>query len=250
MTHMTLKTMIVDDEPYARDDLRHMLGAHENLEVVGEAGTISEAKKQLLENHLDVVFLDIQLRGGTGFDLVPFVDPAAKIIFITAHDDYAIRAFEINALDYILKPVTADRLAESIARLSPGKTKKKADSVQPGPLNPEDRVFVKTDSGQLFIDLVEIIAISAFGGNYTTLHLTSGEKDICRKTFKEWEDLLPQSIFIRVHRSAIINMNFIEDISSKQDGSCLVNLSHQSEPFPVSRRMVTRLKGLVKERTV
>ncbi len=122
---MTLKTLIVDDEPFVRDDLRHMLGVHETLEVVGEAGTVSGAKKQLLEKDLDVVFLDIQLRGGTGFDLVPFVDETVKIIFITAHDDYAIRAFEVNALDYILKPVTADRLAESVARLSPGKQTRK-----------------------------------------------------------------------------------------------------------------------------
>ncbi len=247
---MTLKTLIVDDEPFARDDLRHMLSAHENLEVVGEAGMISEAKKQLLENYLDVVFLDIQLRGGTGFDLVPFVDETVKIIFITAHDDYAIRAFEVNALDYILKPVTADRLAESVARLSTGSKKKKADLVKPGPLNTEDRVFVKTDTGRLFIDLKEIIAISTIGGNYTTLHLTNGQDHVCRKTFKEWETILPQSVFIRPHRSSIINIDFIEGIMDNKDGSCLVRLSQQSELFPVSRRMVKQVKDLFKERTV
>ncbi len=243
-----MRAMIIDDEPFIREGLRHMLRAHEDIDVVCEAGTVSDAKKKLLENDLDILFLDIQLRGGTGFDLVPFVDQSVEIIFITAHDEFAIRAFEINALDYILKPVTAHRLAESILKLPiHGKAEKKADTPVPGPLNPEDHVFVKTDSGQLFIDLAEIIAISPFGGNYTSLHLKNGQNHVCRKTFKVWENILPPSVFIRIHRSAIINLNFIESITSDQEGSCLINLSQQSEPFTVSRRMVKRLKGLVKD---
>ncbi len=122
--------------------------------------------------------------------------------------------------------------------------------MKPGPLNSEDRVFVKTDTGWLFIDLKEIIAISTFGGNYTTLHLTNGQDHVCRKTFKEWETILPQSVFIRPHRSSIININFIEGILDNKDGSCLVRLSQQGEPFPVSRRMAKRVKDLFEERTV
>lgn len=247
---MTLKTMIVDDEPFVRADLRHMLCAHANLEVICEAGTISEAKKQLRENDLDVVFLDIQLRGGTGFDLVPLIDESAKIIFITAHDEFAIRAFEINALDYILKPVTASRLAKSIERLTPDKTEKKTDADAPGPLNQDDQVFVKTESGRLFIHLAEIAAISSFGGNYTHLHLKNEHTYVCRKTFKVWENILPPSGFIRIHRSAIVNKNFIESITSSRDGSCLVTLSGQRAPFAVSRRMVKKIKELANDLSV
>ncbi len=247
---MILKTMIVDDEPFVRDDLRYMLRAHKNIDVICEAETVSNAKKKLVENDLDVVFLDIQLRGGTGFDIVPFIDKSVKIIFITAHDEFAIRAFEVNALDYILKPVTAQRLAESIERLSPGKSEETADTTEPGPLNPDDHVFVKTDSGQFFINLGELVAISSLGGNYTTLHLKTGENHVCRKTFKVWETTLPQSAFIRIHRSTIINLNFVESIGTGQDGSCIVHLSQQSEPFTVSRRMVKRLKDLVKDLSV
>ena len=99
VTKVKRKAIIIDDEPFIRDDLREMLAAHRDIEVVGEAGTIAEAKKLLASRRFDVVFLDIQLRGGTGFDLLPFIDPSTQIVFITAHDEYAVRAFEINALD-------------------------------------------------------------------------------------------------------------------------------------------------------
>ena len=115
---MKRKAIIIDDEPFIRHDLREMLSAHKDIEVAGEAGTIAAAKNLLQSSRFDVVFLDIQLRGGSGFDLVPFVHPSAAIIFITAHDEFAVRAFEINALDYLLKPVTTDRLTESLKRLA------------------------------------------------------------------------------------------------------------------------------------
>ena len=125
---MKLKAMIVDDEPFARDDLRHMLACQKEIEVICEAGTIAEAQKQLSEKKLDVVFLDIQLRGGSGFELIPFVNRSTDIIFTTAFDEYAVRAFEINALDYILKPVTAERLCASIDRLKAEKAGQKPDN--------------------------------------------------------------------------------------------------------------------------
>ena len=247
---MTLKTMIIDDEPFARADLRQMLRAHENLAVVCEAGTISEAKEQLPANDLDVVFLDIQLRGGTGFDLVPFIDSQTDIIFITAHDEFAIRAFEINALDYILKPVDAARLAKSIDRLVSGQAEIKARAQSAERMKPADPVFVRTDAGRLFVKLFEITAISSLGGNYTNLHHKNGQAYVCRKTFKLWESILPSSVFIRIHRSTIINKDFIESIATGRGGSCLVNLSGQLSPFTVSRRMLKKVKVLIDDLSV
>lgn len=242
---MKLKAMIVDDEPFARDDLRHMLACQKKIEVTCEAGTIAEAQKQLAANNLDVVFLDIQLRGGSGFDLVPFVDRSTDIIFITAFDEYAVRAFEINALDYILKPVTADRLCASIERLKADKAGQKTPSIKTGPLEPEDSVFVKTDTGQRFVSLEQIIAISSIGGNYAAVKLKNGESLLSRKTLKEWEKVLPQSVFIRIHRSTIVNLRHIDQIRNQKDGSCAVVLAGLEETFSVSRRMVSGLKSLV-----
>jgi two-component system LytT family response regulator len=242
---MKLKAMIVDDEPFARDDLRQMLACQKEVEVTCEAGTVAEAQKQLSENSLDVVFLDIQLRGGSGFDLVPIIDRSTDIIFITAFDEYAVRAFEINALDYILKPVSIDRLSASIERLKAEKAGQETPSTKTGPFEPDDSVFVKTDSGQLFVRIEEILAIASIGGNYTAIQLKNGENLLSRKTLKEWANVLPESVFFRIHRATIINLRHIERISNQKDGSCVVGLSGLEETFAVSRRSVAALKRLM-----
>jgi len=245
---MKLKAIIVDDEPYVRDDLRHMLAAHKDIDVAGEAGTIAGAKKQLEAKRFDVAFLDIQLRGGSGFDLLPFIDPATQIVFITAHDEYAVRAFEVNALDYILKPVAADRLAESIARLKLDVQPKNAGPGSAEHFKPDDSVFISTDFGQMFVSLDEILAINSIGGNYAAMYLKNGDKLIARKTLKQWEAILPESVFIRIHRATIINTGFIERIAYDSDGSCVVHLSGQEENFAVSRRLLPSLKSAHKDR--
>jgi two-component system LytT family response regulator len=243
---MMLKAMIVDDEPFARDDLRYMLSSWVEIQVSGEAGTIAEAKRLLAQSSFDVVFLDIQLRGGSGFELVPFIERSAKIVFITAFDKYAVRAFEINALDYILKPVTADRLSESIERLKMDQVGRKTVSKTTGPFEPDDRVFVKTDSGQRFIPIEKLSAISSIGGNYVALKLKDGESLLSRKTLKEWQKVLPKSVFSRIHRATIVNLTHIERVDHRKNGAYFVCLSGSEETFSVSRRMVARLKSLIK----
>ena len=110
--------MIIDDEPYARDDLRHMLSAHKDVEIAWEAGKLDEARKLLAENKPDVVFLDVQLRGGTGFDLLTEIQSAAsRVIFVTAHDRYAEKAHQTGAVDCLLKPVSASRLNDAMTHL-------------------------------------------------------------------------------------------------------------------------------------
>lgn len=115
---MPLNAMIIDDEPFARDDLRYMLALHKDIEVLWEAAKIEEAKQILAQNSPDIIFLDVQLRGGSGFDLLPDIRSATtSIIFVTAHDAYAKKAFDAGAVDFIYKPVTADRLADSLRKI-------------------------------------------------------------------------------------------------------------------------------------
>jgi two-component system LytT family response regulator len=246
---MKLKAIIIDDEPFVRDDLRHMLASHKEIEVAAEAGTIAGAKQKLAAGSFQVVFLDIQLRGGTGFDLVPFIDPSTDIIFITAHDEFAVRAFEVNALDYLLKPVTAGRLAESLARLKPNSMPEQAGLAKPAGFKSGDSVLIRTDSGRLFVRLDEIAAITAIGGNYAAIYLESGQKLLSRKTLKEWETMLPASLFARIHRASIINTGFLERVAYAKDGSCEVHLAGQRQTFGVSRRMVSSLKNMLEDRT-
>ncbi len=244
---MKLKAIIIDDEPFVRDDLRDMLAAHKDIEIVGESGTIAGAKKLLAESQFDVVFLDIQLRGGSGFDLVPLIDISADIIFITAHNDFAVRAFEINALDYLLKPVTSERLTESMWRLLHKEAKQPDDTIHPGSFEPTDSVLIKTDSGKLFVSLDQIAAISSIGGNYSAVYLANRPKLLARKTLKQWETILPPSLFTRIHRATIINTGFIERMAYEKDSSCLVHLSGHKQTFAVSRRMVSGLKNALKD---
>jgi len=244
---MKLKAIIIDDEPFVRDDLRGMLAAHSEIEIVGEADTIASAKKLLTTVSFDVVFLDIQLRGGTGFDLVPFIDLAADIIFITAHDEFAVRAFEVNALDYLLKPVTGERLAESLMRLLHKEEKPPEDAGRRGSFKPTDSVFIKTDTGQLFVSLDQITAISSIGGNYAAVYLDNRKKLVARKTLTQWETFLPPSLFTRIHRSTIVNIDFIERIAYEKDGTCMVHLAGRKETFGVSRRLLSSLKNMLKD---
>jgi two-component system LytT family response regulator len=240
---MKRKAIIIDDEPLVRDDLRDMLAAHKDIEVACEVGTVAEAKKLLAANRFDVVFLDIQLLGGSGFDLVPFINPSAAIIFITAHDEFAVRAFEINALDYLLKPVADDRLAESLKRLMRRQAKQPDTTGKRGSFKPSDSVLIRTDAERLFVRLDRITAIHSIGGNYAAIYLNNREKLLSRKTLKNWETILPKSLFTRIHRSTIINNGFIERINFEKDGSCLVHLSGQKETFAVSRRLLSSLKS-------
>src|SRR2546423_3956659 len=148
-----LKAVLIDDEPSARDDLRDMLIAHGGASIVGEAGLLAEARTQLARDDYDLVFLDVQLRGGTGFDLVPLVRAGASIVFVTGFERYAVRAFEVNALDYLVKPVATERLAATLRKLSEPATSvgEWTARIPTSPLRPDDRVFLKNDRTAQFV---------------------------------------------------------------------------------------------------
>lgn len=243
---MSLSAIIIDDEKFARDDLANLLLAHPEIAVIGEAGSIADAKSLLLRVTPDVVFLDIRLQGSSGFELVSHIPPISAIIFFTAHDIYAVRAFEVNALDYLLKPVTAERMAAAIERLHkrrsqpPEAQDRSSDSLKD--LKPEDHIFIRTRSELQFIQVETIVAITASGGNYTTLHLENGKHPLIRRTMKVWGRVLPNRLFFRIHRSAIINLDRFHRLKREANGSFSVYLSGLTEPFEVSRRALTHLK--------
>ena len=238
---MTIKSVIIDDEKYIRNDLKYLLRHYPEIEIISEAGRIDEAETILRTTIPDLVFLDIQLMGGTGFDLIPFIHPNTDIIFITAHDEYAIRAFEVNAVDYILKPVTENRLKTSLERVIPNarhNIKRQAKQ-----FSTTDAVYLKTDTGHQFVDINEIVAIISEGGNYTVVRIKEERYVIVRRTLKEWLKLLPEQVFMRIHRASIINTSHIRSIEKdKKGGSYNVSLDHCREPLQVSRRMQPNLR--------
>lgn len=230
------RILIVDDEPIARRSLLRLLAGQPDVTVVGEAGTLAAARDRLAVADYDLVLLDVQLRGGSGFDLVPHVAPGVRIVFVTAHDRYAFRAFEVNALDYLLKPVEPARLAEALRRAEPAATS--ADVAPPAsamPLRIGDIVQIKTGPGQSrFAGVADIVLITS-DDNYSELLLAGGERLFERQTLAAWEARLPPTHFLRVHRRHIVNLRFVEGCTHDGDETTLLRLAHVSEPVRARR---------------
>ncbi len=234
------KAIVVDDERLARKELILMLNEFSNIEISGEASDISTAQKLLTEIKPDLVFLDIQMPGESGFDLINSIPANTKVIFVTAFDEYAIRAFDVSALDYLLKPVNPKRLKETIEKigqvnssvLTLGELRK---------LEEHDRLLVTLNSKLQFIKVNSIIYISA-AGDYTEVQTSEHQKGITLKSIKEWEMRLPESLFVRIHRSTIVNLEFVERIEEWFQKSYRIHLKNIDIPFEVSRRYTTKLK--------
>ena len=236
----TLTAIIVDDERLARKELRSMLIEHKEIDVVGEAENVAKALEIIRASEPDVVFLDIQLPGETGFDLLEQVPHSMKVIFVTAFDSFAIRAFEVNALDYLLKPINPARLATAIARLT---------STQGGPsvvssrqLEYEDRVFIEVDERSRLLKVSEIVVITATG-DYTEIACADGQKLLVSKSLKDWEERLPGKHFTRIHRSTLINVGFVEKVESWFNRSYRIHLQRMKEPLVMSRRYAAKFKS-------
>ncbi len=240
-----LQTLVIDDEPLARLELRRLLQSHAGIEVVGEAGTLNEATALVGRVAFDLVFLDVQLRGGNGFELLDHIPPAATVIFVTAYDRYAVRAFEVNALDYLLKPVTAERLATSLQRIDRQRTATPADtdaveSSRP-PLLPDDRVYVKTGNATRFVPVHSIVAINS-NENYTELLLADGQKLMTLRTLKSWECSLAQTAFVRIHRQTLINLSHVRAIVRADGDNVRFQFDAPLPELPASRRRVADLR--------
>lgn len=234
-----MKAIIVDDERLARSELRAMLAEHPEVEVVGEADSVVQALELIERVKPGVVFLDIQMPGESGFDLLETLGGETKIVFVTAFDEYAIRAFEVNALDYLLKPINPERLARAIERLSPGMSPQLIAS--PRKLDYEDRLFIDAGERSHFLKLKGVLCINA-AGDYTEVLTVDGKKSLVLKSLKEWEDRLPDKFFLRIHRSVIINVEYVERVENWFNRSYRVHLNGVKEPFTISRRYATRLK--------
>ncbi len=232
-----MRILLIDDEPSARQFLRLALADHPAAEIAGEAGTMNEARDLLARPDYDLVLLDIQLRGGSGFDLVPLVRADARIVFVTAYDQHALRAFAVNALDYLLKPIDPARLAESLQRA--------AQTLRPfaPALASSDIVQVKTGSGTTRFIPVASIALITTSDNYTELTLAEGARHYIRRTLKSWEESLPSATFVRVHRHALVNLAHLRRTDRVSDETTLLTVAGVAEPVRASFRYAQDLRA-------
>ncbi len=245
MTSASLQALLIDDEPLARIELRRLLQAHVSIEIVGEADTVNVARERLAQHDYDLVFLDIQLRGGTGFELLDHIPPYVHVVFVTAFDGYAIRAFEVNALDYLLKPVTAERLAATLNRINRSSSASVAPATSPESPPPllgiDDRVFVKSGSTTRFVPVNQIAAISS-SENYTNLQLIDGSHLLALRTLKSWEEALPSPIFVRIHRQTLVNLNQVRAIVRSEGDTVTFQFEHGLPELSASRRRLSELR--------
>ncbi|GAB5560937.1 MAG: LytTR family DNA-binding domain-containing protein [Synoicihabitans sp.] len=238
-----LRTLIIDDSPRSRSTLRRLLSAHANIEIVGEAGNVTDARERLLAQlDYDLVLLDIQLIGGSGFDLVPDISTSAHIIFATAFEEHAVRAFEINALDYILKPVTAERLANALQRIEQPDRSAAPRTVER--VVASDSLFLPTPNGQRFVSLPDITVIAS-EQNYTLVHLADGSRHLIQRTMKEWDNVLPPDAFIRIHRQHIINASRVTGVTYDLLGRPRLYLAGYPDPLWPSRRQWAEVRDLI-----
>jgi two-component system, LytTR family, response regulator len=231
------KALIIDDEPPACEALRALLADHPHIAITGEAGTMTEGRAVLAGNDYDLVFLDVQLRGGSGFDLVPHVRPRARIIFVTSYDQHALRAFEVNALDFLLKPVAPERLERTLQRVAEMASSEEP-AVEPAlpVFAPQDLVHLKLNAHSTrFVALAQIAAVRSCE-NYSEVHLADSSRHFVRHTMKAWEERLPRTHFARVHRNVIIGLTHYRGVDYVPEGTSRLHLAGVLEPLPASYR--------------
>ncbi|MFO7446861.1 MAG: LytTR family DNA-binding domain-containing protein [Ignavibacteriaceae bacterium] len=302
-----MNTVIIDDDAHSRKLLQILLKKFPEINVVGEASNITSAIEIIRKTDPDSVFLDICLDDATGFELMKKIKSNPKIVFVSAYDNYALRAFDVNALDYIQKPIAPERLAKTIERLIKSVNGNgnghngngnghngngnghngngngnghngNGNSVTAQDLKPntevedkgtpeeedeefneieikatgngfnfnkvleyDDRLFVTFDGISKFIKINTIVCITA-EKDYSYIYLSSGKKHLVLKSMVEWEERLTPKYFVRIHRSTIVNLEYVEKVEKWFNSSYHVYLQNHQEPFKMSRRYAAKLK--------
>lgn len=239
---MSLKAIIVDDERLARTELKKMLQDYPDINVIDEAANAEEGIEKIETQNPDIIFLDIQMPGKTGFDLLASLEKAPHVIFTTAYDEYALKAFDVNALDYLLKPIEPKRLADAVHKLHDEISREKDHGNNRGPLTEADQVFVKDGERCWFVKLSEIRLFESVG-NYAKVYFGTN-KPLILKSLNALEERLDDHVFFRANRKHIINLRWIEKIEPYFNGGLLVELKG-GEKIEVSRRQTVKFKEMM-----
>ena len=240
-----MKAIIVDDEPPARREMRRLLGEHPGVSVVGEASDLATARGLLLRTRADVVFLDIRLGRASGFDLLSAIDNETAVVFVTAFEQYAVQAFEASAVDYLLKPVDKRRLRSTIERLMSRTVTESGEKAQRPRIFTSDRwTFIDSRGGQEFVELATITHLVAEEGG-TRLFTGDRKSRSTDQSLAFWEKRLSSGDFVRVHRSAIVNLRFVESMAPWSNYTYRIRVRGWEEPIEMSRRYASRLRELL-----
>jgi len=233
-----MRALIVDDERLARNELLRLLEKFPEIEVVGEAANGNEAVEKIEDLSPDLVFLDIQMPGMNGFEVLEHLHVVPNVIFITAYDEYALKAFEVNALDYVLKPIELNRLEKAIGKV----LLETKETIKEDKLSLESQIFIKDGEKCWFVKL-EKVRMFESEGNYVRLYFEESRPMIL-KSLNNLEKRLSEQEFFRISRKYIINLNWVEKVEAWFNGGLRVTLK-SGEKLEISRRQTSRFKELM-----
>jgi two-component system LytT family response regulator len=239
-----MKALIIDDERLARKELMKLLEAHPAIEVAGEAANADEAMHMVNDLNPDLLFLDIQMPDKTGFQLLEELDSVPLVVFTTAYDEFALKAFEVNALDYLLKPIQPERLAETISKISERERHKRSAEQVAGDkkLGLNDQVFVKDGERCWFVSLSNIRLFES-DGNYIKVYFDTN-RPMIHKSLNALDEKLDDRAFFRASRKHIINLSWVEGIETWFNGGLMVKLKG-GDKVEVSRRQAAKFKDMM-----
>ncbi|HEU0226825.1 MAG TPA: LytTR family DNA-binding domain-containing protein [Arachidicoccus soli] len=239
---MLIKALIIDDERPARAELKKLLHDFPAIEIVGEAQNSKEAVEKINELDPDLIFLDIQMPGKNGFEMLSELVQTPKVIFTTAYDEYALKAFEVNALDYLQKPIESKRLEEAMRKLEQSQSSNRETRIDKNLLTDKDQFFVKDGEKCWFVKLADVRLFES-AGNYAKVYFEN-QKPLILKSLNALEERLDERFFFRVNRKHIVNLKWIEKIEPYFNGGLLLEL-RDGEKVEVSRRQSVKFKEMM-----
>ena len=236
-----IKAVIVDDVESMRAVLKKLLSNFDQIQLVGEASDYDEAKNIIQEEKPDLLFLDVDLNGLTSIDLLSDLNYKPMVIFITSHPDYAIKAFEMNAVDYLLKPISLERLTKAIEKVSNTQEDQIWNDTSEARFGLDHIILLSFDNKLCFVKIKDINYIEAYG-NYTKVYLSDGKLSITYNSIKNWTTRLPEDVFIQIHRSTIINLINVVKIEKWANDTGRLYLKGIEKPFEISRSYFFQIK--------
>ena len=233
----SIRVVVVDDERPAREELRRMMQRWDDVEVVGDAATLDDAREAIEARRPQVVLLDIQLQKRSGFELLGSLDTDIAVVFVTAYAKHAVRAFEVSAVDYLLKPVEPDRLRSALDRVR----SQRLPPLGNEPLRAEDVFLVKNARRYHFVRVDEVRYVES-QGEYTEVHAVQAT-GLCNRSLADWEGVLPGDRFVRIHRSMIVNLHFVTTMAPSDGSGYELTLKDSGERLAVSRRYAAKIRS-------
>ena len=239
-----MKVVVVDDQAAERFHMKVLLDHLVGVELVSSCADVDEAARVINAKRPDVVFLDIELGDKSGFDLLPLLEADPEIVFVTLHEEYALRAFRVNALDYLMKPVTSDQLAETLARLS-GRAGSGAAAASPQAVREDDVTLLREEKGHVMLPVKDILFIEA-SGDYTAVHAIDGRTHFVRRRMKEWMTMLPAAMFAEVDRTCILNTRRIRAVHSLPGRHSEVTFDGIATPLKLGKAATSAIRRIFK----